>query len=835
MAARCFPDLIASNNSSSINVKDYAISHSLLPTKVLPSPVDNAIQHSPNSDTQPSVPPSAKRQRLAADRTKVPADLGELVARDAELLKCMGWQQLVNSRRHRDDFPETFNFRHPSANLLKTYKHRGAPIKLHTVPWSQKHIKAAMDRGAHKSCYEHLPFLEDEFVDMINKSQWIVLPFDAIKHMTGLRISPPGIVPQRGRRPRWIVDYTWSGVNPETLPLAPGEAMQFGHALERYLREILLADPELGKVYLAKFDISDGFYRIHLNVDDIFKLAVVFPTPKGQPALVALPLVLPMGWKNSPPIFSAFTETAADIANANLNTASTPHPLESHAAVCDDSASTATLSSPNQHANTGPIPPPTLRDPCLPTSRRSAQYIDVFVDDFLAICQGTHNQDHVRRTLLHAVDQVLRPLDDNDDHYRTEPISVKKLRKGDGSWNTIKAVLGWIINTETMTIHLPKHRQDRLQELLDQIPHSQKRISVKKWHKMLGELRSMALALPGARNMFSPLQNALTNAPKHRITISKGVHQALNDFRWMLANISSRPTRIAELIPLLVSALGYHDASGQGAGGVWYPTSSLVPRSPSPAPILWRFQWPQDIVASLVTEANPTGTVTNSDLELAGGLIHLDVLAQTFDIRERTVLSKTDNLPSLFWQRKGNSTKSPVPAHLLRLFGIHQRLHRYVPRHDYIPGLSNPMADDASRMFDKTNSQLLSHFNLHYHYQDEHYKIVKPSIQITSSVISALRRKTSKPESLLAVPPPPVHTGPNGPSTQLAWASIPLSKPSKTKYQCYKSSSDAFEPGDVHETAIPYALDQLKSTYGRLRKRSSHWGPLTHGSIPVAT
>ena len=165
-------------------------------------------------------------------------------------------------------------------------------------------------------------------------------------------------------------------------------------------------------------------------------------------------------------------------------------------------------------------------------------------------------------------------------------------------------------------------------------------------------------------------------------------------FSWMLANISSRPTRIAELIPLLVSALGYHDASGQGAGGVWYPSATLLPRSQTPAPVLWRFQWPDDITASLVSESNPTGTITNSDLELAGGLIHLDVLAQTFDIRERTVLSKTDNLPSLFWQRKGNSTKSQVPAHLLRLFGIHQRLHRYVPRHDYIPGLSNPMADE---------------------------------------------------------------------------------------------------------------------------------------------
>lgn len=31
--------------------------------------------------------------------------------------------------------------------------------------------------------------------------------------------------------------------------------------------------------------------------------------------LIAFPLVLPMGWKNSPPYFCALTETVADVTN----------------------------------------------------------------------------------------------------------------------------------------------------------------------------------------------------------------------------------------------------------------------------------------------------------------------------------------------------------------------------------------------------------------------------------------------------------------------------------------------------------------------------------------
>jgi hypothetical protein len=71
--------------------------------------------------------------------------------------------------------------------------------------------------------------------------------------------------------------------------------MQFSHALDCILHEILLANPAFGPVFLIKLNISDGFYRIALAVDDIPKLSVAFPTPNDADPLVAFPLVLPMG------------------------------------------------------------------------------------------------------------------------------------------------------------------------------------------------------------------------------------------------------------------------------------------------------------------------------------------------------------------------------------------------------------------------------------------------------------------------------------------------------------------------------------------------------------
>ena len=101
-------------------------------------------------------------------------------------------------------------------------------------------------------------------------------------------------------------------------------------------------------------------------------------------------------------------------------------------------------------------------------------------------------------------------------------------------------------------------------------------------------------------------------------------------------NIASCPTRIAEIIPLLPAADGHHDESGIGAGGVGYLGDHITPREGSVRgkPILWRYKWPQHNVDRLVTEHNPSGTISNSDLELAGGLLHLDVLCQCYDVRE---------------------------------------------------------------------------------------------------------------------------------------------------------------------------------------------------------
>jgi hypothetical protein len=185
-------------------------------------------------------------------------------------------------------------------------------------------------------------------------------------------------------------------------------------------------------------------------------------------------------------------------------------------------------------------------------------------------------------------------------------------------------------------------------------------------------------------------------------------------------------------------------------------------------------------------------------------------------------LSKTDNTPTLFWQRKGSTTTTGAPAYLLRAQALHQRPHRYIPRHDFIPGIANDMSDDASRLHHLSDAKFLTHFN-HRYPQDLSWKLWTPSPAILSAVTTSLRRQPCTPALLLNVPPAPIAIGKCGQPSVSTWPSTPYSQTSKTPLLSSKSS-----PTDIALVPSPPSANRfdpapLKMPYGRLAKRSRVW------------
>jgi hypothetical protein len=112
-----------------------------------------------------------------------------------------------------------------------------------TEPWDDQRKRDTLQRGSHQSALKHERFLCEEFVDLVLKGQWVLLPADLVLKEPNLRISPLGVVPQQERRPRTMCDYSFFLVNLDTIPLAPAESMQFGRALWRILSTVNHADP----------------------------------------------------------------------------------------------------------------------------------------------------------------------------------------------------------------------------------------------------------------------------------------------------------------------------------------------------------------------------------------------------------------------------------------------------------------------------------------------------------------------------------------------------------------------------------------------------------------
>lgn len=175
-----------------------------------------------------------------------------------------------------------------------------------------------------------------------------------------------------------------------------------------------------------------------------------------------------------------------------------------------------------------PAPPPIIAQL---SGQRQLGHFEVYIDDFCGVAQGgAWHRHRIHQILFDTLDHVFRPLKPDDSPHQTKPASVKKLLKGNGAWATHMHILGWLIDMVTSMLELPPHCH--LQDLLvDKIPMTQKRVSVAKWHRVLGELRSMTFTIPGASGLVSHIQAALgTTDTSKRICTSHHVHTTLKDF-----------------------------------------------------------------------------------------------------------------------------------------------------------------------------------------------------------------------------------------------------------------------------------------------------------------
>ncbi len=211
-------------------------------------------------------------------------------------------------------------------------------------------------------------------------------------------------------------------VNDTTIKLAPKGALdQLGHSLSRIIHAFAEApNDEDVKIFMAKWDVKDGFWRMCCKEGEEWNFAYVLPQAESQPINIVIPTSLQMGWVESPPYFCAASETARDVAMdySNTKVGSIPPHKFTHYTRGDE--------ADHIHA----LPGAPLRY-CL----------EVYVDGFMSLVIPTTKEQlaHIASTIMTGI-HIVFPANivaSNDS------ISKKKLKKGEGVYSTIKTFLGF--------------------------------------------------------------------------------------------------------------------------------------------------------------------------------------------------------------------------------------------------------------------------------------------------------------------------------------------------------------------------------------------------------
>ena len=638
--------------------------------------------------------------------------------------------------------PANLATQHPAAQQLLQYAIHGCPTQT-GQPWTKELMQAAIDKGPHISALvpAAVEQLRLEVAAKVLANQARVVRWMDIRSNPPpeLKISPIAMIEHKSKPFRAILDLSFPitlsdksvhpSVNEATVKTAPQRAIdQLGQALQRIIYAFATTDPK-AKIFMAKWDIKDGFWRLDCADGEEWNFCYVLPNlDKAAPIELVVPTSLQMGWIESPPYFCAASETARDIATQYAETKLGSLPNHKFLPLTQLHQDFQTL--PNT------------------TASKEIKYImEVYMDDYItaAIATEQHHLNHLANATMYGIHDVFPP-DIND---ATDPISEHKLHK-DGAWALVKDILGLTFDGDEKTVWLDDDKRQALLTLL----HSWIRASrdanhgipFEEFRSVIYKIRHAFVTIPAGKGLLSPFYRILAKQPKfvflHR---NKHVANALRECKIFLQQSISAPTKCSNLITAWPDYVGIKDASKQGVGGIIIGERKEVP------PTVFRLRWPEDIRNDIISKTNPNGTITNSDLEMAGLLLLWVVMeAVCPSLNGAHVALFSDNSPTVHWVERLASRHSVIAMQLIRALALRLQLNKTSPLTPlHIAGIQNAMTDIPSRSFGSvpkwhcpTDSHLLTMFNSMFPLPlQASWNVFQISSAISTRVISILRTK----------------------------------------------------------------------------------------------
>jgi hypothetical protein len=245
----------------------------------------------------------------------------------------------------------------------------------------------------------------------------------------------------------------------------------------------------------GKSDIKAAYRRIILHGDTAEKSTIMH----GDLGLTSLRLTF--GGSPCPNEFCLFSELCTDLANDILHCPCwDPSKLHSPYA--------SKVAEPQYHDENIPFVQAQELDVIIP--RDNWGRVDDFIDDSIVFVPDiNNNSSRAIQAMLLAIHVLFQPVDKREPIKRDDCLSLGKLQE-EGFLSENPIVLGWEINTRSLTIKLPSKKFKNWHQDLSKVLQT-KKISFKELEKMLGGLNHAATACPLMRYFLNWVRGVLLN------------------------------------------------------------------------------------------------------------------------------------------------------------------------------------------------------------------------------------------------------------------------------------------------------------------------------------
>ena len=713
-------------------------------------------------------------------------------------------------REHRGQMdPAGPALEHPAAHLLDEYATFGCPANT-GKNWTLAELEAAIEVGSHVSAMvpEAMQQLQEEVTSKVANGQVKVFLWDDLKKTMPpkLKISRIAMIPHKSKPFRAILDLSFpiqfqdgtiAPVNETTTKTAPRGSMdQMGQTLQRLIYAYATADEDT-PVFAAKEDIKDGFWRLVAKEGEEWNFAYVLPQEEGQPKKIVVPTSLQMGWIESPGFFNVPSETGRDVAE---HYAAAPiGSLPEHKFLSHTQSMPEYLALPDEPA-----------DPSHPLQFMMEVYVDDYIS--LAVPRCKADLDHLANATMHGIHSVF-PANADDDEV---PISLKKLKKFDGAWAINKDLLGWTFDGIAKSLELEVEKLDAILATLKSWCRAQM-IPFEEFRKTACKVQNATIAVPAARALFTEVNKVIKAEPRTVfIQRNKPLLTAVKNFRTLLQEAHKSPTKCRQLVVGHPDYVGIMDAAKEGTGGV------VIGEGSACVPTVFRLEWPQEVQAQVVTEDNPDGTITNSDLEMAGLLLCWLVLEHVApDLYHKHIALFCDNSPTVAWVMRMATRASRVAGQLLMALALRMKVRETSPLTTlHIAGDQNSIADIPSRSFGgtpkwhcRTDDDFLKLYNSHFPLpKQQSWTVFQIPSALSTRVISILLMKGSGMAEWRRLPTPKRNIHESGSRTANLWEStLTWRKKQQVSKHEHESSQDSQPERDEELLAEAAKLELAQS------------------------